>query len=127
MKKIQNRQTAFSLAEALITLLIVCLITLASVPVITKKKRTVNEGVHGAYYCTVNSAGEHVYYNATSPKGDLNKPDTWEKTGKDHCKFTPPINAKIFAVTMIGGGGAGGPGKSALFSELDFNKTTFKP
>lgn len=34
-----NREKAFSLAEALITLLIVCIITIVSVPVLTKKKR----------------------------------------------------------------------------------------
>ncbi len=34
-----NHNKAFSLAEALITLLIVCIITIVSVPVITKKKR----------------------------------------------------------------------------------------
>ncbi|DAB23255.1 TPA: hypothetical protein CPT85_05170, partial [Candidatus Gastranaerophilales bacterium HUM_21] len=43
MKKINWQKSAvyngFSLAEALITLLVVCVITIASVPVITKKHR----------------------------------------------------------------------------------------
>lgn len=37
------KKTGFSLAEALITLLIVCIIAIASVPVITKKKKAAPE------------------------------------------------------------------------------------
>ena len=50
-KPAQNR-SGFSLAEALITLLIVCLITLASVPVITKKHRALNSNANGMWMCT---------------------------------------------------------------------------
>ena len=46
MKKIKNFK-AFSLAEALVTLLIVCLITIASIPIITKKKRAATTGANG--------------------------------------------------------------------------------
>ena len=52
---------AFSLAEALITLLIVCLITLASIPILTKKRRNMEAGHRGTWICSRNSAGEYVY------------------------------------------------------------------
>ena len=38
----RRKAKAFSMAEALITLLIVCIIVLASVPVITKKRRNMD-------------------------------------------------------------------------------------
>ena len=47
-----SKRFGFSLAEALITLLIVCLITLASIPVLTKKKRGMSNTGHGTYMCT---------------------------------------------------------------------------
>ena len=40
MKKQKEKYAAFSLAEALITLLIISMITIATIPVITKKTRT---------------------------------------------------------------------------------------
>jgi len=113
MKK--NAKHAFSLAEALITLLIVCLITLASVPVITKKKRTINNKAGGAYYCTLNAEGKHVYYDTTKPpkNGKIDDIETWAKSSNpDECEFLAPINTKVFTVTLIGGGGAGGSGLS---------------
>ena len=44
----RRKTKAFSMAEALITLLIVCIIVLASVPVITKKRRNMDNS-HGKY------------------------------------------------------------------------------
>lgn len=56
--KPKRRFYGFSLAEALITLLIVCLITLASVPVLTERHRNKmlspnkeNTNEHGKYLC----------------------------------------------------------------------------
>ena len=48
----RRKAKAFSMAEALITLLIVCIIVLASVPVITKKRRNMDNS-HGKYLCTL--------------------------------------------------------------------------
>ena len=98
----KQEKYAFSLAEALITLLIVCLITLASIPVLTKKKRTLNT-THGSWICTIDENDQHVIYssttNAWTPSGQINK-----------CTFVPPINARNFEVTIVGGGGGGASG-----------------
>ena len=140
---LHTRKWGFSLAEALVTLLIVCLITLASIPVLTKKKRTVAHGASGKYMCTVLPAyvykkknifskGEasieykYVYYNSQAPVGDINNPSTWAVADGDHCKFVPPLNAKNFGVTLIGGGGAGGNGVSKLTPVLNYNIPTYR-
>ena len=117
-----KRHFGFSLAEALITLLIVCLITLASIPVLTKKRRTVNDGGSGQWICTLaeqkdangNVTGyKHVYWDSQTSDGDINDPLTWDVAGDgSSCTFAPPLKAKNFAVTLIGGGGGGADGIS---------------
>lgn len=126
MKKIKLKLSAFSLAEALITLLIVCLITLASIPVLTKKKRSPNELASGKWMCTLNSEGQYVVYSSQDPHGDINNPDTWRTTSSSSgCTFVPPQNAKNFGVTVIGGGGGGHDGVSELYTHLDASKNAF--
>ncbi len=113
MKSYKNEMRAFSLAEALITLLIVCLITLASIPVITKKKRDQNNYATGTWMCTKNTEGKYVVYNSVSPKGDVNNPDTWNLSQEgEGCTFYPPLNTRNFAITVIGGGGKGADGQA---------------
>lgn len=94
---------AFSLAEALITLLIVCLITLATVPVLTKKKRQGLTTPRGLWMCTLDENGKHVVYSNTSGE--------WTNTGSE-CIFTPPQNARNFEIAAVGGGGGGASGFS---------------
>lgn len=105
-----NKKHGFSLAEALITLLIVCLITLASVPVLTKKKRNLSNNEHGKWMCTRNAAGEHVFWSKEAQNGEPENPETWTVAGNE-CKFVPPGNARNFALTAIGGGGGGAAGE----------------
>ena len=131
MKKISTsgKLCAFSLAEALITLLIVCLITLASIPILTKKKRQATDGGSGQWICTLApkydkngniTSYKHVYYNSQTSEGDINDPSTWELAGDgSSCTFTPPLKAKNFGVTVIGGGGGGGEGISKLDKALE--------
>lgn len=123
-----NKKHGFSLAEALITLLIVCLITLASVPVLTKKKRDLKTGVSAQWICTLNSEGKHVFWNSSTAEGDVEKPDTWPVSGGgNECSFVPPVGAKNFGVTLIGGGGGGADGVSKQELYMDSNKTTYTP
>lgn len=120
MKKIKLKKPAFSLAEALITLLIVCLVTLASIPVLTKKKRNPNEYASGQWMCTKNSSGQYVYYTSSDPQGDVQRPDTWKTLpNATSCTFVPPQNAKNFGVTVIGGGGGGRDGVSEQKDYID--------
>ena len=108
-----KKKFGFSLAEALITLLIVCLITLATVPVLTKKKRDTVDTGSGKWICTMNSQGQHVYWNSQTSEQDITKPDTWMVSGDGtSCVFVPPMKAKNFAITLIGGGGGGADGVS---------------
>ena len=133
MKKIYKKLYAFSLAEALITLLIVCLITLASIPVLTKKRRTITDGGSGQWICTLveqkdangNVTGyKHVYWNSQTSDGDINDPSTWDVAGDGtSCTFAPPLKAKNFAVTLIGGGGGGADGAARREVYLDANNT----
>ncbi len=105
---LQNRKFGFSLAEALITLLIVCIITLASIPVLTKKRRNLSaDSSHGKWICTRNSEGQTVFWLDNTSSGDPDNPDTWDKAGNNECKFVPPLNARNFAVTIAGAGGGG--------------------
>ena len=90
---------AFSLAEALITLFIVCLIVIASIPVLTKKRRSSEAQNHGKWVCTLNEQGKHTVWTKSS--------NEWVETG-DSCTFTPPLNARNFAVSAVAGGGGGG-------------------
>ncbi len=124
MKKIKFKMPAFSLAEALITLLIVCLITLASIPILTKKKRTLNEFASGKWMCTLNSQNQYVVYSSQDPYGDINNPDTWRTSqGGAGCTFLPPQNAKNFGVTLIGGGGGGKDGVSKRQDYINGNES----
>ena len=114
MKKQKEKYAAFSLAEALITLLIVSLITIATIPVITKKTRTKEN--HGKWICTRNAAGKHIQWT-TGASGDAENSNSWTVTG-DSCSFTPPSQARNFNITAVGGGG-GGAGAESLIKTWD--------
>ena len=60
MKKVSPKHSAckgFSLAEALMALLVVSLITIATIPVITKKKRSLENIPHGQWTCEIDEDG----------------------------------------------------------------------
>ena len=126
MNKIELKLPAFSLAEALITLLIVCLITLASIPILTKKKRSLTDIKHGAFACYWD--GDKVvgkYYIDGKISDATVQYDSEEN--KDGCVFNPPSNAKNLIATIIGGGGGGASGYYELkkFIVIDENTGTF--
>lgn len=96
----------FSLAEALISLLIVCIITLASIPVITKKHRERKNVSKGMYACYWN--GDQLVARSVINNQIKTEQTRWDaEEGRMGCVFTPPGNAKNFVVTIIGGGGGG--------------------
>ena len=101
---IKNKKFGFTLAEALMALLVISLITIASIPVITKKKRMVESSVHGKWMCTIDDDGDHIVYGSES------NPFGWVKSGSK-CRFLVPRDARAFTVSAIGGGG-GGAGSS---------------
>ena len=98
---IKNKKLGFTLAEALMALLVISLITIASIPVITKKKRLVETTPHGKWMCTRNASGQHIVYGSEA------NPSGWVVSG-DKCQFLVPRGARGFVVSAIGGGGGGG-------------------
>jgi hypothetical protein len=109
-----KRICAFSLAEAMITLLIVCIITIASIPVITKKKRDITQGVHGSWICAKTADNKYITWSR--------EVDSWSSPSDQVCKFVPPHGARNFSVIAIGGGGGGADAISYLLEVL--NKTS---
>lgn len=102
MKKTKH---AFTLAEALILLLIAALLAAALVPVITRKHKEVGE--HGEWVCTMNSEGKHVVKSTF--RGKVTQFEVAANNG-DMCVFSPPAAAKDFTVKAVGGGGSGAGG-----------------
>ena len=99
----KHNKKAFTLAEALILLLIAALIAAALVPVITRKHKEVEQ--HGKWICSINNNGKHVI--KTIYRG---KTSDFMATGSE-CIFNPPADAKNFTIKAVGGGGGGAGGK----------------
>ena len=110
-----RRYVGFSLAEAMITILIIGIIALLSVPIakkMVKKDKNPNKGMWMATRC---GGGQAVYWT----KGMANKdnPCKWTKcnttcevNGKtyyDCCVFDSPLNVRNFSLEAVGGGGGG--------------------
>ena len=115
---INKFEKGFSLAEALITLLIVSLITIATIPVITKKHRTQDRQKHGMYACywNGNSLVAKQMIDGTTTTGTT----TYDsEEGREGCVFDPPAGAKNFVVTIVGGGG-GGSGSGSSSRKISF-------
>ena len=111
--KNQKKHKAFSLAEALITLLVICIVVMASVPVITKKRKkmeNVNRNSFACYWKGNTIVGKYNLNGKVSDAQTVTEtgPDGTSRTG---CRFDPPTNAKNFVVTVVGGGGGGAAGK----------------
>ncbi len=114
---------AFTLAEALLTLLIISIVVALSTSVVAKvnKKLKANNMTH-YWYCTRSSFdGEHVSGTNFDPSPGSH--------GANGCLFTPPKGAHKFNVTVIGGGGGGASGYSLLDNVQVFTrgKYTFRP
>lgn len=107
-----NQKLGFSLAEAMITLLIVCIIAIASAPVITKRHKIRTNIPHGAYACYWNGDTLVAKYimNGTISDGKVVYDN---EEGRYGCEFNPPPNSKSFVATIVGGGG-GGAGAGVL-------------
>lgn len=114
-----DRKYGFSLAEALIMLLIVSLLAIASIPVLTKKKRDI--AYRGKYECYVNDQLALPIYFSKTTIDDVST----IKAEPNYCSFIPPLKAKNFKITLVGGGGGGANGTSGGYSELNLSDTGF--
>lgn len=127
MKKTKNAivaTNAFSLAEALITLLVICVIAIASAPVITKKHKARINLPHGVYACYWNGDNLVAKYiiNGQESDGKVVFDSEEQRYG---CEFNPPTNAKNFVATIVGGGG-GGAGAGIMTGSRMFTQNTTK-
>lgn len=102
----KSKKNGFTLAEALVALLVMSLILIAAMPVITRKKRSIERVTHGAFACYWdNGALVGKYLTGQKTSGANTVYDAQE--GRQGCYFTPPAGAKNFVVTTVGGGGGG--------------------
>ena len=111
----KNKKCGFSLAEAMITILIIGILALLSVPVAKKIVKKDSNPNKGTWMATRNSNGEAVYWK--KGMGNKDNPDKWTKCNttceingqavNDCCVFESPLNIRNFSLTAVGGGGGG--------------------
>ena len=83
----------FTLAEALVALLVITIIIAASLPIITKKKRSIDRVTHGAYACYWQN-GQLIGRYLIDQKTATGKTYYDSTEGRYGCEFTPPAGAK---------------------------------
>ena len=110
MKKKMMKKRAFSMAEALVTMLVVALLVAASIPVFTKKHRTIDNNVeHGKWACKYINGELH-----SAMAKDIDSPLPEDKDWSKGCVFKGIGNTvKYMYVEVYGGGG----GASVAFAE----------
>lgn len=104
MRVFNCKNSGFSLAESLITMLIIVIVVAFSVPVLTKKRKNIEKNaVHGKWACKYID-GQLKHATALNIDAELPLDDKWE----DGCTF-PNISksVKFLWVEVYGGGGGG--------------------
>lgn len=100
---LNEKKRGFSLAEALITLTIIALVAVGSVPLLKKKKDITKIVPHGKWTCVRTASWQ--YTQRMTKDGS-----TTTTTSSNGCRFEPPEGAKNFAVKVVGAGGGGAAG-----------------
>ena len=102
----RRQDTGFSLAEAMMALLIAALILAATMPVITKKHLILpKRGPHGKWACKLING--QMYSATGADQNSTLPPDNKWKKG---CKFPVlPSNVAFMLIQTIGGGAGGNP------------------
>ena len=108
-----DKLLGFTLAEILITMIVIALLALASIPVIKKSKeyRELSQDQH-TWYATYDSSNNLVVYEDGTAKTGSDYIGT--ENGETFAKFTPPDGVSKFNVTVIGGGGGGAAGETGV-------------
>lgn len=112
----RNKMHAFSLAEALIVMLIVAIVALISTPMITKKRAKLDaNAVHGKWACYRSDDGNE--YMATAK--DIDAPfGSW----RQKCVFPMlPKSVKYLWVEVFGSGGGGSRGYASPWADKPIN------
>ena len=90
----------FTLAEALVALLVITIIIAASLPIITKKKRSIDRVTHGAYACYWQN-GQLIGRYLIDQKTAIGKTYYDSTEGRYGCEFTPPAGAKTLLLQQL--------------------------
>lgn len=100
--EIKKKYNGFSLAEALITLFIVSVVTVAAAPTLTKMKaKTPPEAPHGQYACWRDASGN--LHEQRAIERNMDPPKT-----SGACAFVPDKrNPEHYLIMIAGGGGTG--------------------
>lgn len=116
-----NNKKGFSLAEAMMFLLIACLLMAASMPLITKRHMLLGERVpHGKWACKLINGQLH---SATS--ANANQPLPPDAKWKAGCKFPELPSAVIYVIVRVIGGGAGGYAGSVAVGQTEETDVLF--
>ena len=101
MFKLRESKLGFSLIEMMLLLLILSLMTAASVPILSRKhKKAPVKAFHGRYACFWN--GNQLWQQQYSGENII------QNEAVSQCKFEAPKKANYFYIQIIGGGGGGG-------------------
>ncbi len=124
-KKIRNLHLGFTIAELLISLLVVMVVAVALAPVIGPKKLkiprlTTNHGIYECYWKpdSEDSSNMVLYEHMAN---DSKQSYAARQVDGDHCTFTAPSNASFFTVYVIGAGSAGF-GADPVTGEVDMSQ-----
>lgn len=131
-KTIKSKYKAFSLVEVLLSILIVSIILVLSVPMLTKKNDLKEEKIKGGsigfYYTKANNTAFPCY--VTTLKSDGSKTIVKDTSGKcEAYEFTVPLNVHKIDLTLVAGGGGGGgaAGGTVYEKELEFSSSGTLP
>ena len=105
---------AFTLAEVLITMMVIVLMTLASIPVIkhSKELREASQDKN-TWMAMYDANGDLQVFVDGVPDASLVGSEVVNGQEQEYAKFVPPAGVTRFNVTVVGGGGGGAAGMSS--------------
>lgn len=105
---------AFTLAEVLITMMVIVLMTLASIPVIkhSKELREASQDKN-TWMAMYDANGDLQVFVDGVPDASLVGSEVVNGQVQQYAKFVPPAGVTRFNVTVVGGGGGGAAGMSS--------------
>lgn len=133
-KKTVEKLLAFTLAEVLVTMIVIALITVVSVPMIKKSKEYKESTKDKSYWVSMYDKNNRLVITTNVPAASAGIAS--DSTG-EYAKFKPPAGVTRFNVTVVGGGGGGAAGEAGLGTTKTFfpdsnassdsNNTSFTP
>ncbi len=110
MVRIINKKSGFTIAEALISMLILSVFIGLSMKIFTKKHtKPVYNASHGTYVCYRDADGNlHSKFGAQE-----------NSVSGDHCVFRPAKTATYYVLSAVGGGGGGNSTKGGSAGQFE--------